>query len=67
MSELLFLIEESDEGGFIAKGLGISIYTEAETLEQLQEMVKDAIRCHFDDQQPRVVRFHYVKELVFAA
>jgi hypothetical protein len=49
MEEVIFLVEESVEGGYIAKGLGVSIYTEAESLEDLREAVKDAVRCHFDD------------------
>jgi hypothetical protein len=67
MEEVLFLVEESKEGGFIAKGLGVSIFTESDTLEDLRQAVKDAIRCHFDDERPRLVRLHMVKEEIFAA
>jgi hypothetical protein len=67
MEELIFLVEESEEGGYIAKGIGVSIFTEADTIEQLKEAVKDAIQCHFDDTRPKLVRFHMVKEEVFAA
>ena len=49
MEELIFLVEESPEGGYIAKGLSLGIFTEAETLEELQINIKDAIHCHFDD------------------
>jgi hypothetical protein len=61
------LVEESDEGGFTAKGLGVSIYTEAETIEALKVAVKDAIHCHFEDNRPKLIRLHMVKEEVFAA
>jgi len=37
------------EGGFIAKGLGVSIYTQAESIPALKEAVIDAVSCHFDD------------------
>jgi predicted RNase H-like HicB family nuclease len=67
MEELIFLVEESEEGGYIAKGMSVSIFTEADTIEQLKEAVKDAIQCHFDDTRPKLVRFHMVKEEVFAA
>lgn len=43
------MVEESDEGGFIAKALGVSIFTEADTYNELKEAVKDAVKCHFDD------------------
>jgi len=50
MEEVIFLVEESPEGGYTAKGLGVSIYTEAESMEELRVAVKDAVSCHFDDE-----------------
>jgi hypothetical protein len=67
MQEIIFVVEESDEGGFTAKALGHSIFTEAEKFEDLQAAVTDAVKCHFDDEQQRIIRLHMVKELVFAA
>ncbi len=67
MEEIIFLVEESQEGGYTAKGLGVSIFTEGETIEDLQKNIKEAILCHFDIGKPRLVRLHMVKELVFAA
>jgi len=67
MSELIFIVEESDEGGFTAKALNEAIFTEAETLDSLKEAIKDAVKCHFDDDKQRVIRMHYTKEEVFAA
>ena len=67
MEEVIFIVEESTEGGCIAKGLGISIYTEAETMEELRVAVKDAVLCHFDDDKKRIIRLHIVKEEVIAA
>jgi len=67
MSEIIFIVEDSDEGGFTAKCLGHSIYTEGETLDELKENVKDAIKCHFDVKDiPRIVRLHIVKDEVIA-
>ena len=48
MDELIFLVEESDEGGYIAKALSAPIVTEAETIEELRAMVRDAVECHYD-------------------
>ena len=68
MDELIFLVEEAPEGGFTARALGQSIFTEADDLENLREMVRDAVRCHFDEGKgPRVIRLHFVREEVFAA
>lgn len=67
MNEIIFIVEESDEGGFIAKALGVSIFTESDTMEGLRIAVKDAVRCHFDDDIQRIIRLHTVIEEVFAA
>jgi predicted RNase H-like HicB family nuclease len=48
MTEVFFVVEEALEGGFTAKALGESIFTEAETLEELRVNVKEAVECHFD-------------------
>ena len=47
MNELIFLVEEAPEGGFTAKALGESIYTEADTMDELKNMIRDAIACHY--------------------
>jgi hypothetical protein len=48
MNELIFLIEEAPEGGFTAKALGESIYTEGDTMDELKKMIRDAVSCHFE-------------------
>lgn len=68
MDELIFLVENAPDGGFTARALGESIFTEAENLPNLREQVKDAVRCHFDDGQgPKIIRLHFVHEEVIAA
>ena len=67
MEEVIFLVEESEDGGYIAKGLGVSIFTEADTIESLRTAVKDTVHCHYDDDKARLIRLHVVKEEVFAA
>ena len=67
MNEIIFLVEESDEGGYTAKALGESIITQSETIEELKAMIKDAVKCHFDlNKLPKMIRLHFVKEEVFA-
>lgn len=68
MSELVFVVEEAPEGGYIAKAVGASIITEADDLDQLREHVRDAVRCHFDEgQAPKLIRLHHVRDEVIAA
>jgi hypothetical protein len=65
--ELVFMIEEAPEGGYIAQALGHSIYTEADTWEELKAAVQDAVTCHFDDElRPAMVRLHVVRDEVIA-
>lgn len=68
MTELIFIVEEAPEGGYTARALGESIFTEGEDLSDLQEQVKDAVLCHFEDaeERPRLVRLHFVREEVIA-
>ena len=51
MTELIFLVEEAPEGGFTARALGESIFTEADTVPELHEMIRDAVACHFNEGQ----------------
>jgi hypothetical protein len=68
MSEIVFLVEDAPEGGLLARALGHSIFTEADTYAALREQVRDAVHVHFDDtNRPTVIRLHYVKDEVLAA
>ena len=68
MEELIFLIEDAPEGGYTARALGVSIFTEADDLPSLRDQVRDAVRCHFNDGLgPKVIRLHFVREEVIAA
>ncbi|MGH9302962.1 MAG: 2-oxoisovalerate dehydrogenase [Acidimicrobiales bacterium] len=66
-SELVFVVEEAPEGGYVARAMGESIITEADDLDALRKMVRDAVACHFDeDERPRVVRLHLVHDELLA-
>jgi hypothetical protein len=68
MNEIIFEVADAPEGGYTARALGASIFTEADTLPELREAVRDAVRCHFEEGEgPAVIRLHYVREEVIAA
>ncbi|MDO8587207.1 MAG: 2-oxoisovalerate dehydrogenase [Armatimonadota bacterium] len=68
MDELIFIVEEAPEGGYTARAVGESIFTEADEMEGLHEMVRDAVRCHFDEGTgPKMIRLHFVRDEVIAA
>ena len=60
MNELIFMVEEAPEGGFVARALGETIVTEADTIDELSGKVRDAVRCHFEEgKATKIVRLHH--------
>ena len=67
VNELIFQIQDAPEGGYTARALCESIFTEGETLDELRERIRGAIACHFvKNQAPKIVRLHFVREEVLA-
>ena len=68
MIEIIFEITEDEtEGGFVARALGYSIVTQAETWSDLRSNVREAVLCHFDEgAAPAVIRLHRVIDEVMA-
>jgi hypothetical protein len=67
MTEIVFVVDEAAEGGFTARAVGESIFTEADTLEELRARVRSAVGCHFDEgQAPKVIRLHIVRDEILA-
>jgi predicted RNase H-like HicB family nuclease len=64
--EILFLVEQDDDGEYTAKAVGQSIYTQASTLDELKKNILDSIGCHFEDEKdaPSIIRLHIVKDEV---
>ena len=56
MNEILFLVEEAPEGGFTARALGESIFTEADDLESLNANVRDAVRLVVELIRPQLMK-----------
>ena len=66
-AEIIFEVTEAPEGGYDAKALGYGIFTQGEDWDDLKAMTRDAVLCHFDeDDVPRVVRLHLVREEAIA-
>jgi hypothetical protein len=67
MNEIIFVVSEPPEGGYAAEALSQSIFTVADTLEELNEMVRDAVICHFEEEsRPKIIRLHFVREELIA-
>jgi hypothetical protein len=68
MSEIHFIVEQAPEGGFLARAVGVDIFTEADDLPSLYAQVRDAVHCHFDQGTgPGIIRLHISREEVLAA
>ena len=70
MKEIFFIVQEDQESGYTARAVGQSIFTEAETIPELKENIKEALLCHFDNPEdmPKVANLHFVRDeiLTFA-
>ncbi|MFB3789123.1 MAG: 2-oxoisovalerate dehydrogenase [bacterium] len=67
MNEIIFIVQEDPEGGYTARALGESIFTEADTLDALSGQIRDAVKCHFDPgKEPSVLRLHFIREEIIA-
>jgi len=68
MSEIIFIVEDAPEGGLLARAVGEGIFTQAATVDELRDQIRDAVRCHFDEgKMPKLIRMHFVRDEVFAA
>ncbi len=66
--EIIFAVEESPEGGYEARALGHPIFTQGETMQELREMVRQAVHCYFEEEVvPAVIRLHFVHGEVISA
>ena len=65
VNEIIFVVNESLDGGYEARAIGHSIYTQCEEYFELKDLLRDAVRCHFDnDKMPDLIRIHLVKDEV---
>ena len=68
MTEIVFQVEEDPDGGFTARAVGASIFTEADTPEELRQNIREAVKCHYENaaDRPKIVRIHFVRDEVMA-
>ena len=67
MRELIFEVREAPEGGYTARALGESIFTEADDWTVLEGEIRDAVECHYEaSERPAIVRLHFVRDQILA-
>jgi predicted RNase H-like HicB family nuclease len=69
MTEIIFLVENDPEGGYVARAIGESIFTQADSIQALRELLRDAVHCHYPDEtsRPKLIRLHIVHDEVIAS
>jgi len=69
MSEIIFEVHDDPECGLRAHALGYSIFTQGADMEELQGMIRDAVKLYFEreTERPSIIRIHYVQDVVIAA
>ena len=69
LSEIVFEVRQDEvDGGYVASALGYGIHAQADSLEELRLMVKEAVECYFDDkmESPRIIRLHFIRDELIA-
>ena len=65
--EIIFVVEDDENGGYNCRALGYSIFTQGDTWDEVEKNVREAVLCHFDDgKAPRLIHLHYVRDQVIA-
>lgn len=67
--EIFFIVNESPDGGYEARAVGYSIFTQADTEKDLKEMVREAVECHFDNtnERPKLIHLRTIKDELISA
>jgi hypothetical protein len=68
MKELTFLVHEAEEGGFYAEAVGVGIFAEGETMDDLKKSIKSGIECYNENtaEAPSFAHLHFVKDEIMA-
>jgi len=65
INDLIFEVTEEGDGGFVAECLTESIFTQADSWDELRENAKDAVRGYsFDSALPRRIHLRFRRDEV---
>ena len=67
LKEIIFTVSESFDGGYEAQAVGHPIFTQSDNYDELPELLRDAVKCHFDENElPDLIRIQLIKNDVIA-
>lgn len=55
---ITFVVQHNVDGGYTASAVGYGIHTQADTLPELREKIRDAVNCYFDKTKERPKKIH---------
>ena len=65
--EVIFIVKIDEDGEYIAKAIGYSIFTQGSNEQEVRDNILDAVQCHFDsDEMPESIKIQFVKEEILA-
>jgi hypothetical protein len=67
MKEIVFEVAQEADGGFTAEALSESIFTQADSWDELKANVREAVQAfYFDSAPPASIRLRLVRDEVLA-
>jgi predicted RNase H-like HicB family nuclease len=68
MKEIIFLVHEAEEGGYYAEAVGVGIFAEGDTMDELKKSIKSGIECYYENtgDAPAFAHLHFVKDEILA-
>ncbi|SHN07954.1 2-oxoisovalerate dehydrogenase [Mucilaginibacter sp. OK098] len=68
MKELIFLVHEAEEGGYYAEAVGVGIFAEGDSMDDLKKSIKSGIECYYENTNdaPTFAHLHFVKDEIMA-
>jgi hypothetical protein len=67
MKEIVFEVTQDADGGYTAESIGESIFTQADSWDELKSNVREAVQAfYFDSVPPASIRLRLVRDEVLA-
>lgn len=67
MKEIVFEVVQEADGGYTAEAIGESIFTQADSWDELRVNAREAVQAfYFDSAPPASIRLHLVRDEVLA-
>lgn len=59
MEAVKFMVNPAEEGGYRAEAIGLGIFAEGDTIDDLEQNILSGISCYYDDNEVRTFTLIY--------